>query len=97
MLCRNLLNTSVVFYPFKKRIEKMKVISIILVSVSLILSQQALSDVISPNTVTASSTFDSYSLPDLVNGSGITGGLDGGTHGEEYTDMWLSDGGDLTP
>lgn len=75
----------------------MKAITATLMAVGLLFSQQVFSAVNSPDSVTASSTFSSYSLPDLINGSGITGGLEGGTHGVEYTDMWLSDGGDTTP
>lgn len=75
----------------------MKMVTRTLILLTLLFSQQALCDVMSPADVTASSTFDSYSLPDLINESGISGGLDGGTHGTQYGDMWMSDNGDATP
>lgn len=73
----------------------MKVLSTTLALIGLFFSQQVLATVVSPASATASSTFSTYSLPNLINGVGITGGLDGGTHSTDYTTMWMSDAGDV--
>ena len=53
----------------------------------------ALGQTVTPVAATASSTFFSYTLPALIDDSGLSGGL----HDEEYTNMWMSDYGDVQP
>lgn len=69
----------------------------LLLLVSLLVSHQVFAAVISPNSVTASSTFSSYTLVDLINEDGLSGGLEGGLHGTDYFTMWLSNRDDVTP
>jgi hypothetical protein len=49
--------------------------------------------VVTPVSVTASSTFFTYDDVDLINDSGLVGGL----HDEDFNNMWLSDADDVTP
>lgn len=42
--------------------------------------------------VSASSTFSSYNVNNLINGAGLSGGL----HDNNYANMWMSDYGDVT-
>lgn len=64
---------------------------------SLLVSHQAFAIVTSPTSAEASSTFFSYSLASLINGDGLSGGLEGGLHGESYPTMWMSESDDRTP
>lgn len=47
---------------------------------------------LTPVSVTASTTFSTYNVDNLINGSGLSGGL----HDENYLNMWMSDG-EVTP
>jgi len=49
----------------------------------------ASAQVLTPVAVTPSSTFETYDAVDLINDSGLSGGL----HDVEYTNMWISDRG----
>lgn len=63
----------------------------------LLFSQQAFAIVTSPASVTTSSTFSTYNQIDLINQSGLSGGLESGLHDEDYFHSWMSDNGDTSP
>ncbi len=48
---------------------------------------------ITPVGATASSTFETYALINLINNSGLSGGL----HDELYSNMWIADRDDIHP
>lgn len=73
----------------------MKLLRYAILLVSLLISHQLYAQATSPDSVIASSTFSSYSLPSLINEDGLTGGLEGGLHSEDFPTMWMSGSGDL--
>jgi hypothetical protein len=52
-----------------------------------------MADIITPVGLEVSSTYCSYNKQDLINNSGLSGGL----HGTDYRDMWMSGEWDTTP
>lgn len=53
----------------------------------------ASAQVVTPASVTVSSTFSTYDEANLIDDSGLVGGL----HDEDFGNMWMSDTGDIRP
>jgi hypothetical protein len=73
-------------------VKKLLALSILLVVV-LLGASTASAQVVTPVSLTASSTFSTYDDVDLINDSGLVGGL----HDEDFNNMWMADSGDLSP
>ena len=64
---------------------------VFLSALTLVISPAIFAQNITPVGVTASSTYSAYNLLDLINDSGLSGGV----HSNLYTDMWMTNNNDI--